>query len=128
MRKTEIFFPFAIVPREKSVIVTAIYKRFIKDFYIKHTTDYYDTAIKIKLIFNMPIPKTVSKMRKHIIMASSVIYVRNYCNIDYFAKVILDSLDSVAYKDYQYISKLVIEKRYAIDGKVGTEMIISEDV
>lgn len=136
MKKTEIFFPFEPVPKARPRFfrghaytpkTTQDYEKKIAEYYKSQTDDYYDGAIKIKLVFNMPIPKSTTKKNRNLIMANEIKYIKRP-DCDNLCKSFTDALNEVAFKDDCLITKLTVEKKYSIDGNVGTEMIISEDV
>lgn len=138
VKKTEVFFPFEPVPKGRPKFtrtghaytpkVTKEYEKKIAEYYKNQTDDFYDCAIKIKLIFNMPIPKSVTQKTKKLIMTGQIKCTKHNGDIDNLAKATLDSLLNIAYKDDCLITKLTLIKQYATDNNVGTEMIISEDV
>lgn len=137
MRKTEIFFPFEPVPKGRPRFTrtghaytpktTQEYERKIAEYYKSQTNDFYDSAIKIKLIFNMPIPKSTTKKNKEL-MAVGMIKHTKRPDADNMIKAFCDGLLNVAYSDDSLITELHVIKKYATDGNVGTEMVISEDV
>lgn len=137
MKKTEIFFPFEPVPKGRPRFTrtghaytpkaTQDYEKQISKFYCSNSDDFYDSAIKIKLVFNMPIPKSCTKKNRELIMANEIKYIKSP-DADNLAKAVLDSLNGLAFKDDRLITKLMIEKRYSKDGNVGTEMTITEDL
>lgn len=136
MRKTSIFFPFEPVPKGRPKFTksghaytpktTKDYEKKVREYYQSQTDDFYDTAIKVRLVFNMPIPKSTTKKNRNLIMTGQI-----KCTVskdaDNLAKSVLDSIIGVAYEDDRLITKLVAIKQYATDGNVGTEMEISED-
>ena len=138
MKHTEIFFPFEPKPKGRPKFTkrghaytpktTLEYETKIKEFYQCQTEDFYDTAIKVRLVFNMPTPKSTSK-KKRVLMETGVIKctVHNG-DVDNLGKAVLDALNGLAYEDDCLITKLTIIKKYASDGNVGTELTISEDV
>ena len=75
----------------------------------------------------MPIPKSVTKKNRELIMVNRIKYTKRP-DTDNLCKAFTDAINGVAYADDCLITKLVIEKKYASDNNVGTEMIISEDV
>jgi len=136
VKKTELFFPFEPVPKGRPRFTrtghaytpktTQDYEKKIAEYYKSQTDDFYDSAIKIKLIFNMPIPKSTTKKNRMLIMANEIKYIKKP-DTDNLCKAFTDALNGIAYQDDCLITKLTIEKRYASDNNVGTEMIISED-
>ena len=137
MKKTEIFFPFEPVPKGRPRFTrtghaytpktTKEYEKKISDYYKSQTTDYYESAIQVHLVFNMQIPKSLSKSTRKL-MATGEIKCTTKKDIDNLAKAVLDGILGIAYEDDRLITKLTVIKRYAVDDNVGTEMVISEDV
>ena len=136
VKKTEIFFPFEPVSKGRPRFFrghaytpqkTQDYEKKIAEYYKSQTDDFYDGAIKIKLVFNMPIPKTTTKKNRQLI-ASGMIKCTVHKDVDNMGKALLDSLNGLAYDDDRLITKLTIIKQYAIDENVGTLMEICEDV
>lgn len=136
MKKTEIFFPFEPVAKGRPRFFrghaytpknTQEYEKKIAEYYKEQTDDFYDSAIKVKLIFNMPIPKSITKKNRMLIMANEIKYIKRP-DCDNLCKSFTDALNGIAYEDDCLITKLTIEKKYSTENNVGTEMIISEDV
>ena len=137
MRKTTIFFPFEPVPKGRPRFTrsghaytpqtTLDYEKKVREYYQSQTDDFYDGAIKVRLEFNMPIPKSTTKKNRELI-ATGVIKCTTHKDIDNLCKAVIDSILGVAYEDDKLITKLTAIKKYATDGNVGTLMEISEDV
>ena len=136
MRKTEIFFPYEPKPKGRPRFTktghaytpktTQDYEKLIREFYIENTTDFYDCAIQIKLVFNMPIPKSTTKKQKTMIEAGVIKYTKKP-DVDNLIKSVTDALLGIAYSDDSLITKITAEKRYTFS-EPGTLMIIVEDV
>ena len=137
MRKTELFFPFEPKPKGRPRFTrnghaytpkaTYDYEKQIKDYYKEKTTDFYDGPIKIRLVFYLPIPKSVSKKKQALMESGSIKCVVNK-DIDNLEKSLLDSLLKVAYLDDKLITQLSAAKKYASEENVGTYLEITEDV
>ena len=138
MKKMEIFFPFEPVPKGRPRFTraghaytpktTLDYEKKVREYFKSHLDDYFENAIKVRLVFNMPIPQSVSK-KKHEMMATGIIKcTKHNGDVDNLAKAVIDSLNGVAFDDDCLITRLTIIKQYASDGNVGTLMEISEDV
>ena len=138
MKKTEIFFPFEPKPKGRPKFTsrghaytpkpTLEYEAKIKEFYQNHTEDFYDTAIRVRLVFNMAIPKSTSNKKRNLMMAGIIKCTVHNGDADNLAKAVLDALNGVAYEDDCLITKLTIIKKYSSDVNIGTELEISEDV
>ena len=136
MKKTEIFFPFEPVSKGRPRFfrghaytpkTTQEYEKNISEYYQSQTDDFYETAIKVKLVFNMPIPKSTTKKNRQLI-AAGMIKCTVKKDIDNLSKAVIDGCLGVAYKDDRQITKLTAIKKYATDNNVGTFMEICEDV
>lgn len=136
MKKTEIFFPYIPIPKARPRFfkghaytpkTTQEYEKNISEYYQSQTDDFYETAIKVRLVFNMPIPKSTTKKNRQLI-AAGIIKCTVHKDVDNMAKALLDSLNGLAYDDDRLITKLTIIKQYATDNNVGTFMEICEDV
>ena len=135
MKKTELFFPYEPKPKGRPKFTrighaytpktTRDYESQIRDFYKENASDYYDSPIKVSLVFYMPIPKNTSK-KKMELMKSGVIRHTKKPDSDNLAKAILDGINGVAFEDDKLITELRIKKRYG--SVVGTAMVITEDV
>jgi Holliday junction resolvase RusA-like endonuclease len=136
MKKTELFFPFEPKPKGRPRMTrrgraytpkrTHDYEKLISDYYKGNTTDYYDSAIKVSLIFYMPIPKSMSQKKRALMESGEIKCTAHTGDADNLAKAVTDALNGVAYEDDCLITDLHIKKRYG--SFVGTEMTISEDV
>lgn len=135
MKKTELFFPYEPKPKGRPKFTrighaytpkaTRDYEKQIRDFYKENASDYYDSPIKVSLVFYMPIPKSISK-KKMELMKSGVIRHTKKPDSDNLAKAVLDGINGVAFEDDKLITELRIKKRYG--SVVGTAMVITEDV
>lgn len=136
MRKTELFFPFKPVPKGRPRFTrtghtytpqsTQDYEHIITEYYKENCNDFYDGAIKVNLIFNMPIPKSITKKTRNAIMLGEIKYIKKP-DCDNLAKSFTDALNGIAYSDDCLITRLCVEKRYS-DSAVGTLLTITEDV
>ena len=73
-------------------------------------------AVNIKACFS--IPKNTSKIQKQAMIEGCISPVKKP-DIDNIAKIILDSLNKLAFKDDNQITKLCIEKEYSEEEKVS---------
>ena len=138
MKKTEIFFPIEPKPKGRPKFTsrghaytpktTLEYESKIKNFYQEQTEDFYDSAIRVKLTFNMPIPKSTSNKKRNLMIAGIIKCTVHNGDVDNLAKAVLDALNGVAYEDDCLITKLTIIKKYSSDDNVGTELEICEEV
>ena len=136
MKRTEIFFPFEPKPKGRPRMTrrgraytpkkTHDYEKLISDFYKENCTDYYDSAIKVSLVFYMPIPKSTSKKKRVLMECGEIKCTTHTGDADNLTKAVTDALNGVAYEDDCLITELHIKKRYG--SSAGTEMVISEDI
>lgn len=136
MKKTEMFFPFEPKPKGRPRMTrmgraytpkkTHDYEKLIRDYYRENTTDYYDCAIRVSLVFYMPIPKSTSKKKRALMESGEIKCTTHTGDADNLCKSVTDALNGVAYEDDSLITELHIKKKYGIS--VGTEMVITEDV
>lgn len=136
VKKTELFFPFKPVPKGRPRFTrkgfaytpdkTRKYEKDIAEFYSEHCNDFYDGAIKVNLIFNMPIPKSITKKIRNAIITGEIKYIKKP-DADNLCKAFTDALNGIAFADDSLITKLCMEKRYS-DSEVGTFLMITEDV
>lgn len=136
MKRIELFFPFEPKPKGRPRMTkrgraytpkkTHDYEKLIRDYYKENTTDYFDCAIRVRLVFYMPIPKSVSKKKQTLMENGEIKCTTHTGDVDNLAKAVLDSLNGVAYEDDCLITQLHIKKKYG--SSVGTEMVITEDV
>ena len=136
MKKTELFFPFEPIPKGRPRVTkrghaytpqkTRDYEKSIKEFYKENTDDFYSSAIGIRLVFNMPIPQSVSKKQRALMQDGVVKCTKHNGDIDNLGKAVLDALNEVAFTDDCLITRLSLQKKYS--AQPGTEMVIYEDV
>lgn len=137
MKRTEIFFPYVPKPKGRPKFgrgghaytpkTTRDYEKAIREYYQESTNDYYDGAITVKLVFNMPMPTSASKKKQALMESGEIKCTKHNGDIDNLAKAILDAINGVAFEDDCLITKINAEKKYA-SSTPGTLMIISEDV
>ena len=135
MQKTELFFPFEPVAKGRPKFTrtghsytppkTQDYEKSLKQYYADNCTDFYEGAIKVYLTFCMPIPSSISK-KKRMLMVSNTTKHTKRPDGDNLAKAVLDALNGLAYADDSQVTILHIEKRYGEE--VGTWVKIIEDV
>lgn len=137
MHKTEIFFPFEPVPKGRPRFTrtghaytpktTQDYEKKIAEYYRENCSDFYDIAIKVKIIFNMPIAKSITKKNRELIMTGIIKHTKKP-DADNMTKSVTDALNGIAYADDSLITEIHVIKRYATDNNVGIELTIAEDV
>lgn len=80
-----------------------------------------DGPILAEITGYFPIPASVSK-KKHAEMASGKIKHTKKCDCDNLAKIILDALNQIAYKDDAQVSDLIVRKRYSETPRVTVRL------
>lgn len=101
---------------------TVLYENLIKMCYQYKTPNYYTEKplhITIEAIFE-PV-KSASKVQRQA-MLNGLIQPTKKPDIDNIAKVILDSLNGIAYKDDTQVISLTLNKKYGEVGKVKVKI------
>lgn len=121
MQEYELFFEVDPVPKGRPRFTrtghaytpkkTSHYEEQIRAIYDLHRGPCFDGPISVKLIFNMPIPKSFTKKVKRQIEEGDFQHTKKP-DIDNLAKAVLDALNGIAFNDDSQIVKLKMEKRY----------------
>lgn len=102
---------------------TIEYENFVRLAFMEKYKNYdpYDGKIKatIKAVFD--IPKSYTKKKRTELLESSNNYVSKP-DCDNIAKIILDSLNGIAYKDDSQITILCVSKEYGSQSKVEVRL------
>lgn len=85
----------------------------------------YTENVKVKIKAYFVPPKSTSKKRLREIMDKPYLHKPDCDNI---IKIILDSLNGIAFKDDNQVSNLIIEKVYGPEDKVEVEIEYKEEV
>ena len=135
VNKLELYFPFEPIPKGRPRFTrtghaytpkrTAGYERVISQFYKDNSGVMFEGPISIKLIFQMPIPKSFSKKKVAQILEGQIKHIKKP-DCDNLAKSFLDALNGIAFEDDSRITKLTLVKRYS--AYPGTTLYIEEDV
>lgn len=78
---------------------------------------FLDGAIRADIVAFFPIPKSTSKKNKALMLAGEIKYTKKV-DCDNLAKIVLDSLNGIAYKDDAQVYELSVKKLYAEEPKV----------
>ncbi len=108
---------------------TAIYENWVKSIYINRVGDkLLNGPIKATIEAYYGIPKSKSRKAKELMMLQVTRPIKKP-DVDNIAKVILDSLNGVAYRDDAQVVELQVKKYYAELGfvKVTLEELEGED-
>lgn len=90
---------------------TKEYEELIKISYINQGGEYFEGALRVRIEAYYKIPKSYSKRKVQAIKEGLEQPVKKP-DSDNIAKIILDSLNSVAYKDDAQVIELTVIKRY----------------
>lgn len=106
-------FATAYTPKE-----TVNYETYVKTCYIQQNRhEMLEGSIKAEIKAYFSIPKSTSK-KKHKLMADGEIKNTKKPDCDNIAKIILDSLNGIAYHDDSQICELSVEKLYGEQPRV----------
>lgn len=103
---------------------TVLYENYVKFLYKSENLPFMDGEIEAVIKIYYSIPKSSSKS-KRISMENNLIRPTKKPDCDNVAKIILDSLNGVAYKDDSQIVSLRVEKFY---GEPRVELRLSNDL
>lgn len=98
---------------------TQNFEQKIKNAFLEkyNITELSDRPIKALIIVEIEPPKSISK-KKRLELIEEVISYTKKPDIDNIAKIILDGLNGIAYKDDSQIYRLEIYKRYGYENKI----------
>lgn len=97
---------------------TVMYENLVKTMYTAQVGNkFLEGAIKAEIIGYFAIPKSTSKKKKAEMLDGKIEYTHKI-DCDNLAKVILDSLNHIAYHDDSQVTQLYVSKRYAEEPKV----------
>ena len=121
MQQYELFFEVDPVPKGRPRFTrtghaytpqkTEQFEKKIRAIYDLHKGEYFEGPITIRLLFNMPVPKSFTRKVKRQIEDGLFQHTKKP-DLDNLAKAMLDALNGLAFKDDSQIVKLTIEKRY----------------
>lgn len=113
-------------PRVNTLTATAYtpnktkeYEELVKQYFILkyRRINPLEGRIKIEIKAYLGIPKNTSKKQKEEMLKNTISPTKKP-DIDNIAKIILDSLNKLAFKDDNQITKLEVEKLYAAEERV----------
>ena len=98
---------------------TKEYEELVKQYFIikYRKINPLEGRIKIKITAYFSVTKNTSKKQEEN-MLNNTISPTKKPDIDNIAKIILDALNKLAFKDDNQITKLEIEKKYSIEDKI----------
>lgn len=91
---------------------------FLEKYKLKELSD---KPIKALIIAEFEPPKSISK-KKRLELIEEVINYTKKPDIDNIAKIILDGLNGVAYKDDNQVAELRVYKRYGYENKIVVKL------
>lgn len=97
---------------------------FLVQQYFKMKYPKYETLegrIAINIIAYLKIPKSTSKTKTREMLENKISPTRKP-DVDNIAKSILDALNEVAFKDDNQVSKICVDKRFALEEKIVVEV------
>jgi Holliday junction resolvase RusA-like endonuclease len=100
---------------------TVNYETLVRYTYQSEVGKKLEGAIEATIIGYFPIPKSTSKKKAEMMRNHEIPYT-NKIDTDNLAKVILDSLNNIAYDDDKQIYKLSVEKWYSDFPRVVVEL------
>ena len=102
---------------------TKEYEELVKQyFFIKYRRiNPLEGRIKINITAYFSVPKNTSKKQEEN-MLNNTISPTKKPDIDNIAKIILDALNKLAFKDDNQITKLEIEKKYGTEEKISVKV------
>ena len=106
---------------------TKDYEMLVKQYFKVKYPRYIPLENRVKVVIDakFKIPKTATKKEKELI-ANGLLSPTKKPDIDNIVKIILDSLNGMAFKDDNQITKIEVEKSYAIDGDERVYVKIEE--
>ena len=82
--------------------------------------------IRAELIGYFPIPSSTSKKRAKMMEEGKIRYTKKI-DCDNLAKIVLDALNNIAYKDDAQVCELVVVKKYGTEPKVSVRLTEIEE-
>lgn len=91
---------------------TVRYENLVKLFYQQETKGIkLEGEIAAKIVGVFPIPKSVSKKNRELMLQGKILHTKKI-DCDNLAKIILDSVNGIAYDDDKQVCRLYVEKVY----------------
>lgn len=122
-------------PRHKgNITYTPKKTKEYEELVVKCFTDKYpkfipiegDMPVRVEIIAQYKIPKSLSKVKKALIAEGNV-YPLVKPDCDNIGKAIMDALNGYAYKDDKQVVNCLIEKKYAVnDEDIGVKVFVGE--
>ena len=101
---------------------TREYEKLVSAAYISSGGKYYEGPIGIRIRAYFQIPKSVSK-KSQCAMLTGAMKPTKRPDADNIAKIILDALNGVAYKDDSQVIDISVMKMYSAEARVEVEIL-----
>ena len=101
---------------------TVAYEERIKNLFInKWGKPMLEGEVQVSIIAYYTIPKSYSKKKKELAFQGLIKPIKKP-DLDNIAKVVLDSLNKIAYKDDNQVVRLLLDKDYSNEPRVEVEL------
>lgn len=100
----------------RTPIATKLYEAKVRRSYKKQYNKFFTGYLKARIEIYLKVPKSYSKTRLELIK-NGLDYPTKKPDLDNVAKIILDSLNKVAYIDDSRVVELVVLKRWTFDNE-----------
>lgn len=101
---------------------TANYENLVKVMYdSKYKSVMLEGAIRAEIVGYFPIPASTSKKRQKMMEDGEIKYTKKI-DCDNLAKIILDSLNKIAFNDDSQVCELIVQKRYSSQPRVAVRL------
>lgn len=100
------------VPRTYTPANTVLYENLVKTIWMQSGCEKLDGCISAVIVAVYPIPKSISKKKREALKGSPYPHKGDCDNV---AKIILDSLNGLAYDDDAQVTSLTVQKIYGDD-------------
>lgn len=114
-------FAHAYTPKK-----TADYENFVKECYKSASSEYSENPLEVRIIAWCGIPKSTTKKNRALMLEGKTKPAKKP-DLDNIIKIVLDSLNGIAYKDDSQIVSLIAQKFYAEEARVEVEIIEKDD-
>lgn len=105
---------------------TVDYEKKVKKAFSEQTDKCFDSAINVSIRANYDIPKSYSKKRRKLIEDRLELPTKKP-DCDNIAKIILDALNGLAYKDDSQVVVLRVYKRYVV-GDASVDVTMQDEI
>ena len=114
-------FTHAYTPKK-----TVDYEKHVKECYALASQEYSENPLEVRIIAWCGIPKSTNKKNRALMLEGKIKPAKKP-DIDNIIKIVLDSLNGIAYKDDSQIVSLIAQKFYAEEARVEVEIIEKDD-